>query len=42
VPGIGGDEHDEPVDRELVEGRASERDVPVLRRVEGAAEDAGY
>jgi hypothetical protein len=42
VPGIGDDEHDEPVDRQLLEGGAGERDVPVLRRVEGAAEDSGY
>jgi hypothetical protein len=38
----GGDEHDEPVDRQAVERGLRERDVTVVRRVEGAAEDAGY
>jgi hypothetical protein len=42
VTGIGGYEHDQAVDRKLLESRAGERDVPVLRRVEGPAEDAGY
>ena len=41
VPGIGDDEHDEPVNRQLLEGGADEREVPVLRRVEGTAEDSG-
>jgi hypothetical protein len=40
VTGVGGDEHDQAVDRKPLDSRAGERDVAVLRRVEGAAEDA--
>jgi hypothetical protein len=42
VTGRGRDEHDQPVDRQLLERRPRERDVPELRRVEGAAENPGY
>ena len=35
------DEHEQPVDRQLLERGPGERDVADLRRVEGAAEDPG-
>jgi hypothetical protein len=42
VPGIGSDQDDQPVDRQLLERRPGEGKVPVVGRVEGAAEDPGY
>src|SRR3954447_22218435 len=36
----GSDEHDEPVDGQLRKGTARKRDVAVVRRIEGPAEDA--
>ena len=36
------DEHDEPLDRQLLERRLRQRHVPVVRRVESAAEDPDH
>ena len=40
VPGIGDDEDEQFVEVELSDRRPRERDVPRVRRVEDAAEDA--
>jgi hypothetical protein len=43
MPGVGCDEDDErPVDRQFLESRPRERDVTVVRRVEGPTKDAVY
>ena len=39
VPGIGDDADEQPVEPEVVDRLAGESNVPVVRRVEGAAED---
>ena len=40
VPGVGDDPHEQPVEPEMLDRLARERDMPVVGRVEGAAEDA--
>jgi hypothetical protein len=40
VPGASRDENHEAVDRQTLERGPRERDVAVVRRIEGAAEDA--
>ena len=42
VAGPHGDEHHEPIEPEVLAGRADEGDVSVVRRVERAAEEAGH
>ena len=39
MPGVGDDADEQALEPEVVDRLAGERDVPVVRRVEGAAED---
>jgi hypothetical protein len=41
VAGAVGNEHHQPVDRQTLQRGPRERDVTVVRGIEGAAEDAG-
>jgi hypothetical protein len=42
VPGVDDDEHEQPLQPEVLEGRLRERHMPVVWRIEGAAEESGH